>query len=125
MNRVIFIRVMLIWLKGKVTSDNVNIRTGPSMDSSITQQVDRGTDVWVINETGDWVEVRMTWQDATSTDVIEYLNPDNYSLDSVGYFQFLKLSQPANIDVDEANNKILVDKGILSGKAEVLQNGCS
>ena len=38
-------------VKGEVTSDNVNIRTGPSINSSITQQVDRGTDVWVISKT--------------------------------------------------------------------------
>ena len=63
----------------------------------------------------------MTWQDATATDVMEYLNPDNYSLDSVGYFQFLKLSQPANIDVNEVNNNILVNKGILTGTAEAFK----
>ena len=60
----------------------------------------------------------MTWQNATSTDTLEYLNPDNYSLESAGYFQFLKLSQTANININEVNNKILADKGILSGKAE-------
>ena len=112
-------------VKGEVTSDNVNIRTGPSINSSITQQVDRGTDVWVISKTGDWVEVRMTWQDATATDVMEYLNPDNYSLDSAGYFQFLKLSQPANIDVNEVNNNILVDKGILTGTGEAFKTAAN
>lgn len=60
----------------------------------------------------------MTWQDAKSADVSEYLNPNNFSMDSKYYFQFLKLSKPAYIDAAEVNSKILNNKGILTGKAQ-------
>ena len=108
-------------LNGEVIGNDVNVRSGPSTDHSITGQVNSGTDVWVIRTVGDWVEVRMTWQDATSSDVMDYLDPDRYSLGSIAYFQFLKLSQPVNIDVNEVNNNILVDKGILTGTAEAFK----
>jgi mannosyl-glycoprotein endo-beta-N-acetylglucosaminidase len=104
--------------KKVVTADRVNVRTGPSTTSSVTQQVNAGTSVMVIAKTGDWVEVRLTWQNATASDVGYYLNPDNFSINNKDYFQFLKLSQTANINAREVNEKILKGKGILDGKGQ-------
>src|SRR5690606_22646554 len=58
----------------KVTGNRVNVRTGPSTSSTVTQQVNAGTSVLVIKKTGDWVEVRMTWQNAKESDVLPYLD---------------------------------------------------
>ncbi|SHP75275.1 Beta-N-acetylglucosaminidase precursor [Mycobacteroides abscessus subsp. abscessus] len=104
--------------KQVVTGDSVNVRTGPNTSSTVTQKVDSGTKVQVIAKTGDWVEVRMTWQNATSSDVNTYLNPNNFSMNNKEYFQFLKLSQPAGLQVSEVNEKILAGKGVLTGKAQ-------
>lgn len=101
-----------------VTGDGVNVRTAPSTSSTVTQKVDKGTKVLVIGKTGDWVEVRMTWQNATSSDVSSYLNPENFSINNKDYFQFLKLSQPAGLQASEVNEKILSGKGTLQGKAQ-------
>jgi mannosyl-glycoprotein endo-beta-N-acetylglucosaminidase len=103
---------------GVITGDNVNLRTEPSTSGSIVGQLNNGNEVIVIGVTGDWVEVRITWQNAMASDVSYYLSPNNFTLDSKGYFQFLKLSQPANLDVNEVNNKILAGKGILSGRGQ-------
>jgi beta-N-acetylglucosaminidase len=114
-----FIHADFVDLTNKVvTSDRVNVRTGPSTTSTITQQVNKGTSVMVIAKTGDWVEVRLTWQNATASDVEPYLNPDNFSINNKDYFQFLKLSQTANINASEVNSKILKGKGILDGKGQ-------
>ncbi|KKK38787.1 hypothetical protein WQ57_07350 [Mesobacillus campisalis] len=114
-----FIHADYVDLTNKVvTADRVNVRTGPSTTSSVTQQVNAGTSVMVIAKTGDWVEVRLTWQNATASDVGYYLNPDNFSINNKDYFQFLKLSQTANINASEVNEKILKGKGILDGKGQ-------
>lgn len=104
--------------KQKVKGDKVNVRTGPSDTSPIAQQVNNGTSVMVIKKTGDWVEVRMTWQNAKSADVQYYLDPNNFASNTQAYFQFIQLSKPAYADVNEVNNKILANKGILAGKAQ-------
>src|SRR5690606_497124 len=101
----------------KVTGNRVNVRTGPSTSSTVTQQVNAGTSVLVIKKTGDWVEVRMTWQNAKESDVLPYLDPNNFKPDSQPFYQFLKLSRPAYVNANEINTKVLVGKGILEGKA--------
>lgn len=101
-----------------ITGDRVNLRTAPSNSSTIIQQLNTGDRVIVIGKTGDWVEVRLTWQNALAADVKYYLDPTNFSIDSKEYFQFLKLSNPAFLDAAEVNQKILRNKGILSGKGQ-------
>jgi beta-N-acetylglucosaminidase len=108
--------------KQVITEDNVNMRTAPSTSSSIAQKLYKGDRVMVIGKTGDWVEVRITWQNAKESDVKDYLDPSNFSIDNKDYFQFLKLSQPANLNVNEVNQKILYGKGILAGKGQAFIN---
>jgi mannosyl-glycoprotein endo-beta-N-acetylglucosaminidase len=104
--------------KQVITGDSVNLRTSPSLDGQIVQKLNTGDGIMVIGKTGDWVEVRLTWQNALAADVKHYLDPSNFSLSNEDYFQFLKLSQSANLNATEVNTKILNGKGILAGKGQ-------
>jgi mannosyl-glycoprotein endo-beta-N-acetylglucosaminidase len=101
-----------------ITGNGVNLRTTPSIDGTVVQQLNTGDEVLVIGKTGDWVEVRLTWQNAFASDVKQYLDPNNFSINNKEYFQFLKLSKPANLSASEVNEKILKGKGILAGKGQ-------
>ncbi|WP_338650786.1 SH3 domain-containing protein [Listeria seeligeri] len=57
------------------------------------------------------------WFNATQVDTSYYLNPNNFAKSSATYLQFLVLSKPAYIDVNEVNKNILAGKGILANKA--------
>jgi mannosyl-glycoprotein endo-beta-N-acetylglucosaminidase len=46
-----------------------------------------------------------------------YANPNNFDVNSKEYYQFLLLSQSANLDINEINQKILKGKGKLEGQA--------
>jgi beta-N-acetylglucosaminidase len=106
--------------KGIVTDDRVNVRSSPTTTTSdnIVQQLYTGDGVYVIGKQGDWVEVRITWKKAKEEDVRYYLDPDNFSFGTPEYYQFLKLSMPANLSAAEVNEKVLAGKGILDGKAQ-------
>lgn len=101
-----------------ITGNGVNLRTSPSIDGHIVQQLNNGDKVLIIGKTDKWVEVRLTWQNAFASDVKHYLNPNNFSINNKSYFQFLKLSKPANLNASEVNEKILKGKGILAGKGQ-------
>ncbi|EAF5656692.1 SH3 domain-containing protein [Listeria innocua] len=57
------------------------------------------------------------WFNATQADTSYYLNPSNFEKDTAAYLQFLVLSKPANVDINEVNKNILAGKGILENKA--------
>lgn len=57
------------------------------------------------------------WFNAAQVDTSYYLNPNNFDKSSATFLQFLVLSKPAYIDVNEANKNILDGKGILANKA--------
>lgn len=106
--------------KGIVTENRVNVRSSPTTSSSsnIVQMLNKGDGVLVIGKQGSWVEVRITWKNAKASDVMQYMNPENVTFGSREYYQFLKLSLPANLSVAEINQKILKGKGILEGKGQ-------
>jgi beta-N-acetylglucosaminidase len=66
-----------------------------------------------------WYKIKYdrTWVNASPSDVKYYINPENFNPNSPEYFQFLVLSRPAGLNIDEVNEKILRGKGILEGKA--------
>jgi mannosyl-glycoprotein endo-beta-N-acetylglucosaminidase len=103
-----------------IVGNNVNVRTSMSTasDSNIVQQLNNGDNILVIGRTGDWVEIRITWQNAKSADVKSYLDTNNFSIDNKEYFQFLKLSQPAGLNANEINDKVLKGKGVLDGEGQ-------
>ncbi|MEC1525882.1 glucosaminidase domain-containing protein [Neobacillus niacini] len=102
-----------------VTGNDVNIRSGPGTGYEIVAQKDAGfKDFRILGTEGEWTKIYLQFKDAKPADVEYYLNPNNFPSTSNQYFQFLKLSKPANIDVNEVNTKILNStKGSLSGTA--------
>ncbi|MBC1811280.1 SH3 domain-containing protein [Listeria booriae] len=56
------------------------------------------------------------WFNASQSDTTYYLNPNNFSKNTPAYLQFLVLSKPTNVDINEVNQKILNGKGILADK---------
>ncbi|GGM32316.1 hypothetical protein GCM10011351_17990 [Paraliobacillus quinghaiensis] len=56
--------------------------------------------------------------DATRKEVEYYANPSNFDKGTTGYYQFLTLSKPVGLNVQEVNDKILYNKGNLKGQAQ-------
>ncbi|WP_353948981.1 glucosaminidase domain-containing protein [Sporolactobacillus sp. Y61] len=98
-----------------------NVRGGPGTNFWMITQVNTGKKVKVIRKTGSWYQVdfQTGWINASPADVRHAMDPVSYSRDTTEYFQFLKLSAVTNVYADEVNSRILSNKGILSGKAEV------
>ncbi|KXJ38470.1 hypothetical protein AX282_14265 [Bacillus spizizenii] len=102
-----------------VTADYLNVRSTPEVKSdNIIGQVQKGDKVTIISKEGNWAKINMGWRKASREEVTYYINPENFSISSKYYFQFLKLSQYAGLTATEVNNKILKGKGILEGKGE-------
>ncbi|AOV08766.1 S-layer homology domain-containing protein [Sporosarcina ureilytica] len=60
-------------------------------------------------------DIAATWYEASRKMVEYYSNPNNYNEDSIGFYQFLKLS--GSVGLSEAElNEILADGGILKNK---------
>lgn len=58
------------------------------------------------------------WVNASVTDTKYYLNPETFDdKNEQEYFQYAKLSSFSALNKDEINEKILVNKGVLKGKA--------
>ena len=68
----------------------------------------------------DWYEIKYdrTWVNASPYDIKYYLDSNNFRIGQPSYYQYLKLSGSAQISVKEVNEKILSNKGVLTGKAE-------
>ena len=66
-----------------------------------------------------WYEVNYYgWQNAKPSAIEQLVNPLNYSnKDSREYLQFLKLSGTTGLDINEVNDSVLANKGILSNQA--------
>ncbi|MCC9022412.1 N-acetylglucosaminidase [Bacillus nakamurai] len=102
-----------------VTADVLNVRSSPEVSSgNVIGQLKKGDKVNIIGQTNGWAKISMNWRNASSDEVKQYVNPDNYTLDSQYYFQFLKLSQTAGLNASEINQKVLANKGILTGKGQ-------
>ena len=104
-----------------VNGSGWNIRSGPGTNYPIVGTINTGKPVSVvatITTPGQptWYQIA-GWMNALSSDVGYYVNPANFAKGTPEYFQFLKLSESAGLNVDEVNNKILSGKGILQGKA--------
>ncbi|MEC1621412.1 glucosaminidase domain-containing protein [Bacillus mojavensis] len=102
-----------------VTADVLNIRSTPAVSpTNVIGQLKKGDRVRIIGQTNGWAKINMGWRNASSDEVGQYVDPNNFSMDSKYYFQFLKLSQTAGLSVAEVNQKVLAGKGILTGKAK-------
>ena len=78
------------------------------------------TPVDIYENKDGWLRISFgAWRNAKEADVAQYLNPKNVARDSAEFYQFLVLSQPAETNATELNNKVLKGKGILEGKGNV------
>ncbi|MGG1246396.1 glucosaminidase domain-containing protein [Bacillus spizizenii] len=102
-----------------VTADALNIRSTPAViPTNVIGQFKKGDKVKMISQTNGWAKINLGWRNASSDEVVQYVDPNNFSRDSKYYFQFLKLSQTAGLSMTEVNQKVLAGKGILTGKAK-------
>jgi mannosyl-glycoprotein endo-beta-N-acetylglucosaminidase len=109
---------------GIVSGAGWNIRGGAGTDFWTVGKVDNQETLQILGKVKgtdgyDWYQVtyNKTWVNASPEDVAYYLNPDNFENNTVDSLQFLKLSESANIDATEVNERILLGKGILQGLA--------
>ncbi len=107
--------------KNVVTEEGLNVRKGPGTNFESVRKLEKGfKEFTILGKEGDWYKIALTWKNAKPEDVLYYLNPGNISSTSDQYYQFLKLSETAGINIDEVNEKILNDKaGTLKGTAAV------
>ncbi|PFP24263.1 mannosyl-glycoprotein endo-beta-N-acetylglucosamidase [Bacillus sp. AFS073361] len=115
---------------GTITGDSWNLRRGPGNNYIQGGKVKNGEVLTIYSsikgEDGYiWYNVKYTsgWVTPDENDLKYYLNYSNFTGNFKDSLQFLKLSQSANINVVEVNNKILKNKGILSGKAKAFVDG--
>ncbi|BEV39946.1 beta-N-acetylglucosaminidase LytD [Bacillus stercoris] len=102
-----------------VTADALNIRSTPEVSpTNVIGQFKKGDKVKIIGQANGWAKINLGWRNASSDEVVQYVDPNNFSRDSKYYFQFLKLSQTAGLNATEVNQKVLAGKGILTGKAK-------
>ncbi|MEC1792505.1 N-acetylglucosaminidase [Bacillus vallismortis] len=102
-----------------VTADVLNIRSTPEViPTNVIGQFKKGDKVKIIGQINGWAKINLGWRNASSDEVVQYVDPNNFSRDSKYYFQFLKLSQTAGLSITEVNQKVLAGKGILTGKAK-------
>ncbi|WP_062351684.1 PA14 domain-containing protein [Bacillus kwashiorkori] len=111
--------------KGKIVGGTWNLRRGPGTNYLVGGKVAEGNTVTLHSSMKGtdgyvWYHIRNTsgWVTADYADVKYYINPNNFNHSFENRLQFLKLSQTSNLNPYEVNNKILVNKGILTGMAE-------
>ncbi|MCK1994777.1 SH3 domain-containing protein [Peribacillus muralis] len=114
----------------------INSKTGTVKGTGWRVRGGAGPNYWVVGDVSNnqsltikskvkgsdgyyWYEVsyNKSWVNASSKDVEYNLNPNNFVNDPVQSYQFVKLSQVANMNVSEVNARILSGKGILQGQA--------
>lgn len=102
---------------GTVQENNTPVRAQTDGMSFIYGHYNRGALVTILNKSNGWYGIKYnTWRNAKPEDIRYYLNPDNFGLNTSGAFQFLDLSKPSGISASELDGKVLVNKGVLSGK---------
>ncbi len=76
--------------------------------------------VYEQSSTSDYYKFH-TWIIPLEDEVKKSMNPANFNKGTNAYYQFAVLSEPVYTNDKEVNNKILNNKGILSGKAKAFQ----
>ena len=110
--------------KGMVNGSGWRVRGGAGPDNWVVGSVSNNQSLTIKSKVKGsdgyyWyeVDINKTWVNASPEDVKYHLNPDNFVDDPVNSFQFVKLSQSANLNAAEVNSRILSGKGILEGQA--------
>jgi beta-N-acetylglucosaminidase len=106
-------------------TSNVNMREGPSTGFPVITTLNASTGPYfVLNEVK--LEDDKTWYRVMTNLRVGWVHGDfveKVSRRGEGIFQFLLLSEPAGIPVDEINEKILKGRGALEGMAEAFIEG--
>ena len=110
--------------KGKIKNSNWNLRRGPGTEYRSERLVNgqeftiKGSAKGSDGYTWYYVDDTKGWVVPDRADLVYYLNPNNFMKDFRGKLQFLKLSEPASINPQEVNAKILNNNaGILKNRA--------
>ena len=76
-----------------VNTDGLNVRSTPdsSSASNIVAQLNKGTKVKQLGKEGNWIKISLGWRNASSAEVLKYVDPANIAEGTQSYFQFLKL----------------------------------
>lgn len=113
---------------GVVNTDSTNVR-GIPVNGWILGELEKDEQVTIYSKTMQsdgyyWYKINYneTWVNPSPTDISYYINPTNFGIGTSSYYQFLKLSEMAGADAYEVNQKILTNKGILTGKGQVFVN---
>lgn len=115
--------------KGTVTASALNAREAANTSAYIYGTLSKGQTVSIVSTvktttgtttTGTtWYEIKyVTWRNAKPVDVQTYLDPNNFSQGSTGYWQFLLLNKYAGTTAADLNTNILAGKGILAGMGD-------
>ncbi len=110
---------------GTVDGTGWRVRGGAGDQYWAVGNVNNGDKLQIVNTVKgsdgyNWYQViyNKSWVNASPDDVKYYLDVNNFKADAVKSLQFLKLSQSASVLNSEVNERILVGKGILEGKAD-------
>ncbi|WP_053597757.1 PA14 domain-containing protein [Bacillus sp. FJAT-18017] len=119
---------------GIVNGVGWNVRGGKPIDGWVLGKLNDKERVSILSKTAKltdgyiWYKINYnrSWVNPSPEDISYYLNPNTFPLESRQSYQFIKLSQPAESDPNEVNQKVLASKGVLTAKASVfLQAGRS
>uniref|UniRef100_UPI00187C4184 glucosaminidase domain-containing protein n=1 Tax=Neobacillus niacini TaxID=86668 RepID=UPI00187C4184 len=117
--KVLYVHSTFVSRLGQVTADTLNIRSEKSEGSHIYSKVTKDTLLTILEEDNSgWYRVNWgDWRNATSSDVLSYLDPTNFVNDEIQRFQFMDLTKTSGVS-KEALNQYLVGKGILAGQGQ-------
>ena len=102
-----------------------NVRGGAGTDYWKLGTISDGEKVTILGQAQGsdgyiWYKIKYnrTWVNASMEDIRYYVDPNNFTQGTDAYYQFLDLSKVAGVDAAEINQKVLNNKGILTGKAQ-------
>ncbi|RQW66905.1 autolysin [Listeria sp. SHR_NRA_18] len=108
---------------GIALNANGQVRNSASSTGFVLGKLKNAESITILNTVVDaggkkWYKFNFNrqWFNATQSDATYYLNPNSFSKNTAPYLQFLVLSKPTNVDINEVNQKILAGKGILADK---------
>ncbi|TSB48363.1 SH3 domain-containing protein [Alkalicoccobacillus porphyridii] len=106
-----------------------NVRGGAGSESWKVGQTSNGQKLTILGskqaqDGSTWYQIRYdrSWKNASPEDVAHYLNPNNFKPGTSSYYQFLNLSETANLSAQAVNNQLLNGKGSLSGTGQAFIN---
>lgn len=108
----------------KVTASSLNVRSGPGTGYKVVGNLSNGAKVTIVGEQNGWYQIKYShgqWVNASSDDVLYYLDPTNFVDHSRQKFQFLDLSKASDATVTELN-RYLSGKGTLSGQGKAFKD---